>query len=239
MRKIRPYVPIPTEVPYARTKFQRFVSNSPLSSYKKLIVWTQRLLRGLFTMSLAKAVPDGLKDRKCKKTALCKCPPIPYVPEKDCVQETVLTCKDNHLKTQIGKGMELQVPIWHSGMHKAFLIHVGLAQEVIKKKGYFKAYKENREAYEKLCGEIKSAKAALAKLDKSASEEAGTSKKSKKTQEAAAANDQVAPVLQAKIEADLNTAQEATVQAKIKAELAANNMFQLYANLECVEQDCV
>jgi hypothetical protein len=74
-------------------------------------------------------------------------------------------------------------------------------------------------------------KAALAKLDESASKEAGTSKKSKKTQEAAVVNDQVAPALQAKIKVDLNTAQEAAVQAKIKAELAANDMFQLYANL--------
>ena len=78
-------------------------------------------------MSLAKAVPDGLKDRECEKTPLRKCPPIPYVPEKDCVQETVSAYKDNHLKTQIGEGMELQVPIWHSSMCKAFLIHVGLA----------------------------------------------------------------------------------------------------------------
>ena len=51
-------------------------------------------------MSLAKAVPDGLKDYKCKKTALRECPPIPYVPKKDCVQEMVSSFKDNHLKTQ-------------------------------------------------------------------------------------------------------------------------------------------
>ncbi len=55
--------------------------------------------------SLAKAVPNSLKDRKCEKTALCKHPPIPYVPQKDCVQEMVSAFKDNHLKTQIGKGM--------------------------------------------------------------------------------------------------------------------------------------
>ncbi len=41
--------------------------------------------------------------------------------------------KENHLKNQIGKGMELRVPIWHSGMREAFLIHVELAQEAIKK----------------------------------------------------------------------------------------------------------
>ena len=83
------------------------MSNPPLSSYKKLIVSTPRLLRGLFTMSLAKAVPDGLKDCECEKTALRKRPPILNVPEKACVQETVSAYKDNHLKTRIGKGMEL------------------------------------------------------------------------------------------------------------------------------------
>ncbi len=58
-------------------------------------------------MSLAKAVPDGLKDRECEKMALRECPPIPYVPEKDSVQETVSAYKNNHLKTLISKGMEL------------------------------------------------------------------------------------------------------------------------------------
>ena len=94
---------------------------------------------------------------------------------------------DDHLKTQIGKGVELQVPIWHSGTRKAFLIHVGSAQEVIKKKGYLKSFGENNEAYAELHGKIKSAKAQLAVLDKSSIGEAGTSKKSKKTQEAAGA----------------------------------------------------
>jgi hypothetical protein len=79
-------------------------------------------------MSLAKAAPDGLKDRECEKMALRKCPLIPYVPEKDSVQETVSSCKDNHLKTLIKEGMELRVPIWHSGTREAFLVHVGSAQ---------------------------------------------------------------------------------------------------------------
>jgi hypothetical protein len=64
-------------------------------------------------MCLAKAVPDNIKVRECKKFALHKHPPIPYAPKKDCVQVMVSAFKDNHLKTQIGKGMELQVSIWH------------------------------------------------------------------------------------------------------------------------------
>jgi hypothetical protein len=78
-------------------------------------------------MSLAKAAPDGLKDCECEKMALHKRPVIPYVPEKDSVQETVSSYKDNHLKTLINKGTELRAPIWHSGTCKAFLIHVGTA----------------------------------------------------------------------------------------------------------------
>ena len=63
-----------------------------------------------------------------------------------------------------------------------------------------------------LRGKIKSA------LDESAIGEAGTSKKSKKTQEAAAVNNQVAPALRAEIEAELSSAQEAGTEAKNRAD---------------------
>jgi hypothetical protein len=52
-------------------------------------------------MSLAKALPDSLKDGKCKKIALRKCPLIPYTPKKDCVQGTVLSFKDNNLRHRL------------------------------------------------------------------------------------------------------------------------------------------
>jgi hypothetical protein len=108
---------------------------------------TPRLLRNLHTTSLAKALPDGLKDGEWKKNALHECPLIPYVPKKDCVQETVFFFKDNYLKMQIGKGTELQVPIWHSGVHEALLIHMGSAPEVIKRKGYFKSNVESNKIF--------------------------------------------------------------------------------------------
>jgi hypothetical protein len=60
-----------------RAKIQLFTSDLPCSSFKKLVVLTLRLLHNFHMMSLAKAVPDGLKDRKCKTIALCKHPPIP------------------------------------------------------------------------------------------------------------------------------------------------------------------
>ncbi len=43
-------------VPYARTKFQWFMSDPPLSPF----VSTPRLLHSLHTIRVAKAVPDGL-----------------------------------------------------------------------------------------------------------------------------------------------------------------------------------
>ncbi len=55
------------------------------------------------TISLSKAKQDGLRDHECKRIALLECSPVPYVPKKDCVQETVSTYKDNHLKMQINK----------------------------------------------------------------------------------------------------------------------------------------
>ncbi len=85
-------------------------------------------------MSLAKAVPDGLKDYECERTTLRKCPPVLYVPKKDIVQETVSTLKNNQsLKTQIGEGTELPLSIWHSVMRKSILMHMGLAMDAIKK----------------------------------------------------------------------------------------------------------
>ncbi len=67
-----------------------------------------------------------------------------------------------------------KVPIWCSGTCKAFLIHVELAQEAIKKKVYFKACYEASEAHQEHRGAIKQAKTQLAELDGSTGGEAGT-----------------------------------------------------------------
>jgi hypothetical protein len=49
-------------------------------------------------MSIAKAVPKGIKDRECERFALQEHPPVPSVPEKDPVQESVSLLKsDQHL----------------------------------------------------------------------------------------------------------------------------------------------
>ena len=40
-------------------------------------------------MMLSKAVPDGLKPQECKRGNRCNYPPIPYVHEKDVLQEAM------------------------------------------------------------------------------------------------------------------------------------------------------
>jgi hypothetical protein len=99
-------------------------------------------------MSIAKAVPESIKDRECKGFALQERPPVPYVPKKDPIQETVSLLKsDQSLKTTIGVDAELRLLIWHCGTRKAFFMHVSSALDAIKKRGTFKAYKEAHEAY--------------------------------------------------------------------------------------------
>jgi hypothetical protein len=74
-------------------------------------------------MSLAKAVPEGIRDNECKRFALHERPPAPNVPEKDPIQKTVSALKvtsDQSLKTTIGEDAELHLLIWHCGMPEAF-----------------------------------------------------------------------------------------------------------------------
>jgi hypothetical protein len=88
------------------------------SSFEKLVTSTPRIIRDLHTMSQAKAAPDVLQDRECKKR--------------------VYTNSSNFICTR-NKGTEPRVPVWHSGMREAFLTHFISAQETIKKKGSFKS----------------------------------------------------------------------------------------------------
>jgi hypothetical protein len=143
-----------------RTRFQHFLATPPLSSFKKLVILTPRLVQGLRRMLLAKAVPEGIRERECKRIALQECPPVPYVPEKDPMQETVSLLKSNQsLKTTIGADAEIRLPIWHCGTRKAFLMHVSSALSTIKKWGTFKAYKEAYQAYVEQQEATKEAKA--------------------------------------------------------------------------------
>jgi hypothetical protein len=132
-------------------------------------------------MSLAKAVLEGIKDKECKRFALPERPPVPYMLEKDPVQEMVSTLNsDQSLKTTIGEDAKLHIPIWHTGTCEAFLMHVSTALDAIKKRGTFKAYKEAVKAYAEQLEAVKQAKAALALLMAPASKGKKASKKAAK-----------------------------------------------------------
>ncbi len=93
-----------------RTRFQWFHSNTPRSLFKKLVISTPLLLQGLHRMSLAKSVLDGLKPQECKRSRLREPLPVPYMPEKDEVQEEVSKMKNLKIKTSIKKDTTLNFP---------------------------------------------------------------------------------------------------------------------------------
>jgi hypothetical protein len=115
-------------------------------------------------MSLAKLVPDGLKNRECKRLQLREPPPVPYVPKKDKVQEAMLTIKGLQLKTSISKDTTLNFPMCNSG--EAMLMNMMTTFDAIKKRCHFKAYKEAQALYMEIKEVVKLAKVSLSLLDK-------------------------------------------------------------------------
>jgi hypothetical protein len=62
-------------------------------------------------MSLAKSVPNGLNPQECECTKLCKPPLVPYIPEKDKVQEEVVKLRNLQIKTLLEKDTTLNFPV--------------------------------------------------------------------------------------------------------------------------------
>jgi hypothetical protein len=203
-------------------------------------------------MFLVKAVPKGIKDRGCKRFSLQERPPVPYVPEKDPVKETVsLLNSTQSVKTTIGADAELCLPIWHCGTHEAFLMHVSSALNAIKNWGTFKAYKEAHEAYVEQREVAMEAKASMQlfaatrgegkKTDKRGTEKtyaeasgknrSEKEKASQKTMEGADPANATAPKLCAEWKAIYKKAIVVKETAKIQKDAAATEMFQFYTNL--------
>jgi hypothetical protein len=138
-------------------------------------------------MSLAKLVPAGLKPQECTRLHPREPPPVPYMPEKDEVQEEVSRMKNLQIKTSIKKDTALNFPMCYDNKTKeAFLMHMTAVLDAIKKSGHFKDYKEAQAAYLEQKEAVKSAKPSLVLLD-GASEGSGKSRKnSKKDKEAKA-----------------------------------------------------
>ena len=97
-------------------------------------------------MSMNKAVPNGLKNQECEKGNRKKRPPIPYVPVVDEVQEAVSKGIDFSYTIKLPDKTKFSVPIWDTGTHETFLIHVQQAKSACKRKGLFQDYDDAIEA---------------------------------------------------------------------------------------------
>jgi hypothetical protein len=184
-------------------------------------------------MSLVKLVPDGLKPQECKRLHLHEPPPVPYVPMKDEVQEEVSKMKNLQIKTSIEKVTTLNFPVWYNnGTKEAFLMHVTVILDAMKKHDHFKDYKNAQKAYVKQKEVVKSAKAGLALLDGTSKGSGKSSKESKKAKEAKAKSKEADGAtkvpedpLKANFQANLEKAKKAAKDAKGAMTAAARKMF--------------
>jgi hypothetical protein len=198
-------------------------------------------------MSLLKTVPEGHKPQECECVKLCELPPVPYVPTKDKVQDEVARMQSLEIKTMIKKDTTLNFVVWQeNGTRKAFLMHVTVVLDAIKKCGHVKDYKMAAKEYEGAKKAIESAKAGLSLLD-------GTGEKGKKSQrkktkegkkdataktpepESDAKEAKVAPTANDEMKAsfleDLEKAKQAQRTAKGAMFVAASKMFLFYSYL--------
>ncbi len=107
------------------------------------------------------------------------------------------------------------------------------AREAIEKKGYFKSFEEcSKTKIKELKDQLTTLKEA-SETSADTSSKAGTSRKSNKNSKETTveANKESSATLHATIKAELKQALEAAEEATIKRDKAADDMFQLYANL--------
>ena len=84
-------------------------SRCPKSFFKALFVETP-LSRALRNIKMSKAVADGLKSQECERGSSPVKPPIPYIPEKDKLQEAVESTA--LIKFTLPTTVEFQVSVW-------------------------------------------------------------------------------------------------------------------------------
>ncbi len=202
-------------------------------------------------MSLSKSVPKGLNPRECKPTKLCKPPPVPYIPEKDKVQEDVSNLCQLQIKTSLKKDTTLNFAVWQeNGTREAFLMHVTAVLDAMKKRGHFNDYDKAYKAHEEAAKAAELAEVGLALLE-------GTSEKisehrmkklakaKKATKEALKKAQETKPVpreavvaaiapedsMKAGLQADLEKALQAQETAQGAMTVAASLMLAFYSNL--------
>jgi hypothetical protein len=125
-------------------------------------------------MSLSKSVPEGLSPRECEQTKLREPPPVPYIPEKDKVQDEVTKLRQLQIKTSLEKDTTLNSPLLQENeTREAFFMHVMAVLDAMKYRGHFSNYDKAQKAYEEAAKVAELAEAGLALLK-------GTSEKSSK-----------------------------------------------------------
>jgi hypothetical protein len=65
-------------------------------------------------MSHVKVAPEGLKPQECERNVGRSRPPIPYIPEKDVLQE-VVDSSTNTPKLTLPLKVEFRIPVWSKG----------------------------------------------------------------------------------------------------------------------------
>ncbi len=203
-------------------------------------------------MSLTKSVPKGLNPRECKCTKLREPPPVSYIPKKDKVQEEVAKLQNLQIKTSLEKDTTLNLLVWHeNGTREAFLMHVMVVLDAMKKRGHFKDYDRAQKAYEEAEKAAELAEAGLALLEGTSA--GTTSKRKKKTlakakeaaKEALAKAQETVPEtkdaeeapkvtddsMKAGFQVDLEKAKQAQETAQGTMTAATNLMFTFYSNL--------
>ena len=122
-------------------RFERFCKQPPRSSFKKLILGSVLLRKGLERMS-DKSCPKGLKPFEVERGHTRE-PPIPYIPVADDVAEAVTkTSGASGYKLDLPSGIKVTHALWENGNSEAFLKHVMAALSYVHKKGYIKEYEE-------------------------------------------------------------------------------------------------
>jgi hypothetical protein len=203
-------------------------------------------------MSLAKSVPEGLKPQECKRMKLCEPLPVPYVPNKDEVQEEVAKFRNLQIKTSLEKDTTLNIPVWHKNRtQEVFLMHLMAVLDAIKKCGTFKDYDRTQKAYVEAKKAVEVAEAGLALLDgtrarskkyckkkalvkaKEATKEAlaKTQESKSETKEAEEKTTLTNNMMRDGFQADLENAMKAVEDTKGAMTTATSQMFAFYSNL--------
>jgi hypothetical protein len=199
-------------------------------------------------MSLLKSVPKGFQPRECKLTKLREPPPGPYVPTKGEVQEEVARLRNLEIKTTIKKDTTLNFLVWHkNGMLEAFLMHMTVVLDAIKKRGHFYNYEKAEKVHEEARKAVESARAGLALLDgtrtksrqfckkkarevveKALAKAQDSESEARKAKEASEVNNNP---MKAGFLDDLEKAEQAQSTAKGAMTTVASKMFSFYSNL--------